>query len=127
MRCLTISPIVDPEMTSLLQSVSEDVIILDFEQTKILHQDAVDTIGAELQNIARTTEMKKIVVDMNRIELMTSSMIGQFVSFHKQCQARGINISFCNLTKQIKELFKITKLDTMFQIKKNREDAMKGL
>ena len=112
-------------MTALLQSVSDDVMILDFEQTKILHQDAVDTIGAELQNIARTTDLKKIVVDMNRIELMTSSMIGQFVSFHKQCQARGISVTFCNLTSQIKELFKITKLDTMFQIKGNREEALK--
>ena len=114
-------------MTALLQSVSDDVMILDFEQTKILHQDAVDTIGSELQNIARTTDLKKIIVDMNRIELMTSSMIGQFVSFHKQCQARGINVTFCNLTSQIKELFKITKLDTMFQIKGTREDAMKSL
>ena len=113
-------------MSSLISSVSNDVMILDFEDTKILDQQTVDEIGGELQNIAKTTELTKVIVDMNRIELMTSTMIGQFVAFNRDCGERKIEVHFCNLTSQIKELFKITKLDTVFKITKNREQALES-
>lgn len=113
-------------MASLISSVSQDVMILDFQETKILDQQTVDDIGNELQNIAQTTELKKIIVDMNRIELMTSTMIGQFVSFNKHCEERKIEVHFCNLTSQIQELFKITKLDSVFKVTENREKAIES-
>lgn len=113
-------------MGSLISSVSNDVMILDFEETKILDQKTVDDIGGDLQKIAKSTEMKKIVVDMNRIELMTSTMIGQFVTFNRECNERGIEVHFCNLTSSIKDLFKITKLDSVFKIMENREKAIDG-
>ena len=101
-------------------------MVLDFEETKILDQQTVDSIGEELQGIAQSTELTKILVDMNRIELMTSTMIGQFVTFNRKCDERGIDVRFCNLTSQIKDLFRITKLDEMFDISENREKAMES-
>jgi len=111
-------------MPGLITTTSDDVQVLDFEETKILDQETVDSIGSELQAIAQSTEAKKIVVDMNRIELMTSTMIGQFVTFNNRCQNRDIAVHFCNLTSQIQELFKITKLDTMLTISDTREKAI---
>ena len=34
---------------------------------------------------------------------------------------------FCNLTSQITELFRITRLDTIMEVAGHREDAMKAL
>jgi len=111
-------------MSGLIQTTTDDVLILDFEETRILDQEMVDKIGAAMQNVSQTTEVKKIIVDMNRIELMTSTMIGQFVSFNNRCKERSIAVHFCNLTSQISELFKITKLDSVFTIAANREKAV---
>ncbi len=113
-------------MSGLIQTMSDDVLILDFEATRILDQQMVSSIGGELQNLAQSTEVKKILIDMNRIELMTSTMIGQFVTFNSKCKERSIAVHFCNLTSQIQELFKITKLNTVFTIADNREKAMAG-
>ena len=84
----------------------------------------VDSIGAELQQLAEDSDVSKILLDLNRIELMTSAMIGQLVSFNKKCGERDIAVKMCNLTSEIKNLFKITKLDTIFNIYQNREDAI---
>ena len=111
-------------MPGLITTTSDDVQILDFEQTRILDQETVDSIGGELNAIAQATEIKKIVVDLNRIELMTSTMIGQFVTFNNQCKEREIAVHFCNLTSEIQNLFKITKLDSMFSIFETREKAI---
>ena len=111
-------------MTGLITTTTDGVQVLDFEETKILDQESVDSISGELQAIAQSTDAKKIVIDMNRIELMTSTMIGQFVNFNNQCKERDIAVHFCNLTTQIRELFKITKLDSMLTIAETREKAI---
>ena len=80
-----------------------------------------------MQAIAEATDVKKIVIDLNRIELMTSTMIGQFVTFHNRCKERDIDVRFCNLSSEIQKLFKITKLDSMFHVSETREKAMDSL
>ena len=111
-------------MTSLLSQVSKDILIIDFQETKILDQETVDTIGGEMEQLAENSDVSKILLDLNRIELMTSAMIGQMVAFNKKCGERNVNVKMCNLTSEIKKLFKITKLDTVFDIYRNREDAI---
>jgi anti-sigma B factor antagonist len=114
-------------MPGLITTTSDDIQILDFEETRILDQETVDSIGGELQAIAEATDVKKIVIDLNRIELMTSTMIGQFVTFHNRCRDREIELRFCNLSSEIQNLFKITRLDSLFQIAETREKAIESL
>ena len=117
----------ETNMPGLITTTSDDVQILDFEETKILDQETVEAIGGELQAIAEATDSKKIIVDLNRIELMTSTMIGQFVLFHNRCEKRGIALRFCNLTSEIQKLFKMLRLDSIFSIADNREKALESL
>ncbi len=114
-------------MPGLITTTSDDVQILDFEETRILDQETVEAIGGELQAVAEATEAKKIIIDLNRIELMTSTMIGQFVTFHNRCEKRGIALRFCNLSSEIQKLFKMLRLDTIFNISDTREKALDSL
>lgn len=114
-------------MSGLITSQSHDVLIIDFAETRILDQETVDAVEAELMRIASDSEQKKILIDMNRIELMTSMMIGEFIKFNSRCSDLGKKVMFCNLTSQITELFRITRLDTIMSVAGTREDAMKEL
>ena len=111
-------------MTGLLTNVSNNVLIIDFQETKILDQEVVDTIGKELADLSKDPMTSKILLDMNRIELMTSAMIGNFVAFNKKCKEQDVVVKMCNLTSEIAELFKITRLDSVFDIHDSRESAM---
>ena len=112
--------------TPLLSHVSNDVLIVDFQQTEILDQSAVDSVGKELRQLALDSDCTKVLLDMSRIELMTSAMIGQFVSLHNEAQQRGVDLRFCNLSNEISELFGIMKLDTIFNLRGSREEAMES-
>ena len=110
----------------LLSNVTNDILVVDFQQTEILDQHAVDTVGQELKNLVADSQCSKVLLDMNRIELLTSAMIGQFVLLHKESRARGADLRFCNLTSEINELFRITKLDIFFELHESREEAMQA-
>ena len=58
---------------------------------------------------------------------MTSMMIGEFIKFNTQCKEANKQVAFCNLTSQIAEIFKITRLDTVMTIVGTRAEALKKL
>jgi anti-sigma B factor antagonist len=114
-------------MSGLITTLSHDILIIDFEDTKILDQDTVMAVEQELAKIAEDFGPSKILIDMNRIELMTSMMIGEFIKFNTRCTEANKQVLFCNLTPQIAELFKITRLDTIMNIDGTRVEAIKRL
>lgn len=111
-------------MSGLITSLSHDVLVIDFAETRILDQETVHAVEAELTRIAEDAEQDKILIDMNRIELMTSMMIGEFIKFNTRCKELDKRVMFCNLTSQITELFRITRLDTIMEMGGSREEAL---
>ncbi len=114
-------------MPGLITTQSNNVLVIDFAETRILDQETVDAVEAELMRIANDSEQTRYLIDMNRIELMTSMMIGEFIKFNSRCKELGKQAMFCNLTSQITELFRITRLDTIMAVARTREEALKEL
>ncbi len=113
-------------MPVISTSTHHNIRFLSFEETKIVKQATVDAIGAQLKDIAESTEDKKIIFDLLGVESMTSMVLGQFVQFRSAVGKRGIAVAFCNVSPEITELLKISRLDALFKIFENREMAMYG-
>lgn len=111
-------------MTDLITHVKDGVMILDFGTTSILDQDQVDSVGSELSEVAGSPELTRILLDLNRIDFMSSAMIGEFLSFNTKCQEKGTKVRVCNLSSDMQELFRMTSLNSVFDIHKTREEAM---
>ena len=52
---------------------------------------------------------------------------GVLVSLSKKIREAGGELRLANLNDDLKTLFELTKLDTLFQIAVNRDDALKSL
>lgn len=90
------------------------------ERTTLFLSGSIDIPSAEslkkrLQEEAKP-EVKEIIVDFNEVDSIGSSAIGALLLSHKDFSARGINFQVVNINKEIKELFKIIKLDKIFNI-----------
>lgn len=108
-------------MSALYTSLSQNVLVVVFGETKILDHQAVELVRDDLAKIATDEGYSRVLIDVQHIELMTSMMIGEFVKFHKLCEQHGKKVVFCNLTPQLDELFQITRLNTMFTVAGTRE------
>ena len=113
-------------MASLRTQETEGVLVVYFNETKILEEAKIQKVGAELieaANAAATT--KKMVLNFNGVGYMSSAMIGKLVLLNKKCKTDS-NHRFgasCDIAGNVGEVFKIMKLNKVFDIYKTEEKS----
>ena len=67
---------------------------------------------------------KKIVLDFSKVKFLSSSALGIMIRLRKEAQAIKGKIVFCSLRKDLRQIFKITNLDKLFEFYDNEEQAL---
>lgn len=102
-----------------------DVLVATFKQASILDQAVIDQIGKELnQAELEAASCRKMLVDFQAVEFMSSAMLGKIVQLHKRCKADKIKLKLCGIAANPLEVFKITRLDKLFEIHKDAPTAL---
>ena len=74
----------------------------------------------------RSTTETQVVMDFSPVQFMSSSMLGKLVNINKKCKEFRVNLKLCGVSKDIFEVFKITKLNKVFDIQPDIETARKS-
>lgn len=61
-------------------------------------------------------DLKEVIINFEEVDSIGSSGIGALLLTHKEYTSRGIKFKIINLNKEITALFKIIKLDKLFNI-----------
>ena len=67
-----------------------------------------------------------LVIDLSNVEFMDSAGLGQLVAGLKYCIHNGGDLVLVGINDTIRELLRITKLDTVFKVYQSEEDALAG-
>ena len=106
----------------------DGVLVVGFGSSKLLDESVIRQVGKELVEItSQTGDDKKILLSFHRVNYMSSAMLGRLVMFLKKCQQQDIQLKVCSISDEIMEVFKITKLNKMFDIYKNEQKAGRRL
>ena len=70
---------------------------------------------------------RKFLIDFERTGDIDSSGLGVLVSLSKKIREQGGDLRLANLNDDLKTLFELTKLDTLFQIAESRERGLASL
>lgn len=68
-------------------------------------------------------ETKNVLLDLSHVEFIDSSCLGALVSILKSVSGQG-ELVLCSLNGTIQNLFKLTRMDRIFSIKENRQEAL---
>lgn len=66
----------------------------------------------------------KIIVNLSKVTYVDSSGLATLVEILKNMRSYGGKLRLTNLSSKIKSLFEITKLEKLFDIKANEEEAI---
>ncbi len=66
---------------------------------------------------------RNFLIDFAGTGYIDSSGLGVLVSLSKKIREQGGELRLANLNEDLRTLFELTKLDTLFQISKSREEA----
>lgn len=69
---------------------------------------------------------KKIVINLSKIEFMDSSALGCLISLLKNLASQKGIIVLCEVQEPVKRILSLTRLNQVFSISSNEEDAIKN-
>ena len=98
-----------------------DVTVVDVDGQLIVgnRQELKQKVLDELESGER-----KFLIDFANTGYIDSSGLGVLVSLSKKIREQGGELRLASLNEDLRTLFELTKLDTLFQISESRDDAM---
>src|SRR4051812_46839049 len=104
-----------------------DVTIARFIDKKILDEGNIQIIGNQLFGLVDTDARKKIVLDFTNVEYLSSAALGKLITMDKKVKAAKGKLRLCNIRKDIYEVFAITRLNKVFDIRNTQDEAVAGM
>ena len=105
-------------------SESSNVTVVRFKDQKIIDPEAIQELGQELFDLVEKEERKKIVVNFANVEFLSSAALGKLITFEKLTKRVSADLILTNIAPEIFQVFTITNLDKLFQIKDSEADAL---
>ena len=104
-------------------SKNDDVTLIEVEGQLIVgnRQDLKNQVMEQLEG-----GDLKFVIDFANTGYIDSSGLGVLVSLSKKIREQGGELRLSSLNDDLRTLFELTKLDTLFKITNNKEEALEG-
>ncbi len=105
---------------------NNDITKVVFKDRNILEEAAIQQIGDELGAIIDASSNPKLLLNFLNVEHLSSAALGTLITVNNKVRQKGGQLRLCNIDKQIYEVFRITKLDKLFQIHDDEAKAVKS-
>jgi len=105
-------------------SESASVNVIRFLDQKIIDPEAIQELGQELFDLVERDDCKKLVLNFENVEFLSSAALGKLITFEKKSKRNGAQLILTNISPEIFQVFAITNLDKLFQIKDSEADAL---
>lgn len=108
---------------SFQTSKENDVVVVDVDGQLIVgnRQELKQKVLDELESGER-----KFLIDFANTGYIDSSGLGVLVSLSKKIREQSGELRLANLNEDLRTLFELTKLDTLFNIADSRAEALAG-
>ena len=103
-----------------------DILVVYFNDAKILDEAKIQQIGAELNEKVAQAASGRLLLNFHNVTFMSSAMIGKVILVNKKCKAANITLKLCNISDNVMEVFKLMRLNKILDIQKDEEKALKS-
>ena len=101
-----------------------DVAVVHFADQKILDDATIQELGYELFSLVEKEGCQKVLLNFADVEFLSSAALGKLITLEKKAKTAGATLKLSNIRPEIYEVFAITKLNKLFDIKENEADAL---
>ncbi len=104
-----------------------DVTVAICRDMKLNDDLVIQEWGDQLLDLLENQKNTKLLVNFERVLFMSSSALRALITLNKKAKDAGASLVLCCIDDNIMEAFRITRLDTVFQIKKTEDEGTKML
>jgi anti-sigma B factor antagonist len=101
-----------------------DVTIVRFMDKKILDEAGILELGAELFGLVEQDNRKSLLLNFFGVEFLSSAALGKLITLDRKVKSHKGRMKMSNIRPEILEVFQITKLNKIFDIRKDEAEAL---
>ncbi len=101
-----------------------DVTVVRFRDHKIVEDISIQELGAEMFQLVEIENRDKLLLNFSTVDFLSSAALGKLITLDKKVKAHGGVLKLSNIRPEIYEVFTITRLNRLFDIKDDEADAL---
>ena len=101
-----------------------EVTVVKFVDKKILDEASIQELGIELFSLVEHDNRKSVLLNFSNVEFLSSSALGKLITLDRKVKAAKGRLKMSNIRPEIFEVFQITKLNKVFDIRKDEVEAI---
>ncbi len=103
-----------------------ELAIVRFADKKIVDSANIEELGEEMFSLVDKDHIKHVLLNFDGVIFLSSAALNKFINLDKKIKAVGGILRLCELKDDILEVFIITRLDRVFDIRKTEADGLKA-
>ena len=116
----------DPKVPLAVQQV-EKFTVVEFKSPSLMDPLELEAIGQQLYKLVDEQDKRKVILDFERVQYLSSQAIGIILTLNKKLTTLGNSkLVLCGVGPKLMELLKITRLDRLLTIKPTQKEALKA-
>ena len=104
-----------------------DVAVVTFVDDKVMDVNRIQMLNDELSWLTEQDSVSKLLINLNNVRFLSSAAINKMIVLDKRMKEKGGQIRLCCLRPEVRDVFEITNLNTVFKIFDEQSDAIKSL
>jgi len=101
-----------------------DVTIVKFLDKKILDEAGIQELGAELFSLVEHDNRRSVVLNFSNVDFLSSAALGKLITLDRKMKSAKGRLKMSNIRPEILEVFQITKLHKVFDIRDEEAEAI---
>jgi anti-anti-sigma regulatory factor len=103
-----------------------DVALVRFERRRILTEETIDTVAAQLFSLVEHAQQRKLILNFANIDRLASAMLGKLVLLQKNLQTVGGRVVLCHIAPHLYEIFTLLKVPRVLRIYRCETEALEA-
>ncbi len=106
----------DFQPTYLRLSQEQDIVVAGFRHSSLTEELNIEQLGHELFSLVDQYDLDRLVVDMDGVDYLTSSVLGKLITLHRRLHRKGGRLALCRPTTPVAEIMRTSRLIDYFTL-----------
>lgn len=106
---------------------AENATIVTFVDEKILEEMDIHSLQESVMSVIDEAKRINLILDFCNVQFLSSAVLGLLMRISKKVYEQDGQLRLCNISPKIYEIFKITRLNKIFDIYENVKSATESL
>ena len=102
----------------------DGVTVVSFVDTKIVTEENIQEVGDQLYQLVDVEGKKELLLNFGNVQYLSSAALGKLINLKKKVAAVKGKLKLCCIHPDLLEVFRITRLDQVFEIYADEQAAL---